>query len=167
MSSTTTNLNLFKYDTATDGKEVFSINTALNDNWDKIDTSVGELDSVLTSLRSSLATVATSGSYNDLKNKPNIADTAFPAKSIASSGYVKLASGLIIQWGHYTTTDTTGTNTWPIAFSSTVYSCVVGSNTNSGNPYNYNSMPHSWTKTGYSRNKTSGSYTQCYVVVGK
>lgn len=40
MSSTTPNLNLFKYDTATDGKEVFSIETALNDNWDLIDTAV-------------------------------------------------------------------------------------------------------------------------------
>lgn len=37
MSTTTPNLGLFKYDPSTDGKEVFSITTALNDNWDKID----------------------------------------------------------------------------------------------------------------------------------
>ena len=37
MSEYTSNLQLFKYDTATDGKEVFSINASMNDNWDKID----------------------------------------------------------------------------------------------------------------------------------
>lgn len=38
MSSTTPNLNLFKYDVDADGKAVFSIQDALNNNWDKIDT---------------------------------------------------------------------------------------------------------------------------------
>lgn len=38
MSSYTQNLNLFKYDTQNDGDQVFSIDTALNDNWDKIDS---------------------------------------------------------------------------------------------------------------------------------
>lgn len=33
----TDNLNLFKYETEKDGKEVFSIDKCLNDNWDKID----------------------------------------------------------------------------------------------------------------------------------
>ena len=37
MSEQTQNLNLFKYNTKTDGQEVFSIDKALNDNWDKID----------------------------------------------------------------------------------------------------------------------------------
>ena len=37
MPQYTTNLNLFKYNTATDGKEVFSITQALNHNWDIID----------------------------------------------------------------------------------------------------------------------------------
>ena len=36
----TSNLNLFKYDTITDQKQVFSIDTALNENWDKIDSKV-------------------------------------------------------------------------------------------------------------------------------
>ena len=38
MSELTPNLKLFKYDTLIDGKEVFSINRAMNDNWDKIDS---------------------------------------------------------------------------------------------------------------------------------
>ena len=41
MSTTTPNLGLFKYNPTTDGKEVFSIKTALNDNWDIIDERCG------------------------------------------------------------------------------------------------------------------------------
>ena len=37
MSEKTKNLGLFKYDTTTDGKQVFSIDKGMNDNWDKID----------------------------------------------------------------------------------------------------------------------------------
>jgi len=37
MSEYTPNLNLFKYNTSTDGKEIFSITQALNRNWDIID----------------------------------------------------------------------------------------------------------------------------------
>ncbi len=39
----TPNLNLFKYDTAEDGKQVFSIDTALNDNWDILDERVSQI----------------------------------------------------------------------------------------------------------------------------
>lgn len=38
MSTTTSNLGLFKYDTSTDGSLAFNINTALNNNWDIIDS---------------------------------------------------------------------------------------------------------------------------------
>lgn len=38
MSTTTSNLGLFKYDTSTDGNIAFSIDQALNNNWDIIDT---------------------------------------------------------------------------------------------------------------------------------
>lgn len=37
MSEYTPNLNLFKYNPSTDGKEVFSIEQALNNNWDILD----------------------------------------------------------------------------------------------------------------------------------
>ena len=40
MSELTPNLKLFKYDTLIDGKEVFSIDRAMNDNWDKIDSGI-------------------------------------------------------------------------------------------------------------------------------
>ena len=47
MSTTTTNLGLFKYDPVTDGKEVFSIQTALNDNWDILDVKAGSPETVV------------------------------------------------------------------------------------------------------------------------
>ena len=37
MSTSTTYLDLFKYDSEKDAKQTFNINTALNENWDKID----------------------------------------------------------------------------------------------------------------------------------
>lgn len=37
MAEQTNDLKLFKYNTATDGKEVFSIEKSMNENWDKID----------------------------------------------------------------------------------------------------------------------------------
>ena len=40
MSTTTTNLGLFKYNTTTDANVAFNIQTALNDNWDKIDAAM-------------------------------------------------------------------------------------------------------------------------------
>lgn len=40
MSTTTPNLGLFKYNPETDGKETFSITTALNNNWDLIDSAI-------------------------------------------------------------------------------------------------------------------------------
>ena len=47
----------------------------------------------------------------------------FSAKSLASSGYQKLPSGLIIQWGA-TGTGSSGSVTFPIAFN-TIYSVVM------------------------------------------
>lgn len=47
MSTTTPNLGLFKYDTTTDGKEIFSIEQALNANWDILDTKSGSPETVV------------------------------------------------------------------------------------------------------------------------
>ncbi|MCK8488001.1 phage tail protein [Paenibacillus sp. MBLB2552] len=44
MATNTPNLNLLKKDPVTDGNETFNIQTMLNDNWDKIDAAVGEMD---------------------------------------------------------------------------------------------------------------------------
>ncbi len=47
MSSNTPNLNLLKKNPATDGNDLFDVNTMLNDNWDKIDASYQGLDAGL------------------------------------------------------------------------------------------------------------------------
>ena len=43
MSNYTENLGLFKYDKETDQNEVFDVDKALNENWDKIDNEIKEL----------------------------------------------------------------------------------------------------------------------------
>lgn len=50
------------------------------------------------------ATVATTGSYNDLLNKPTI-PTSFDVSSklIGSNGYLVFKNGLIIEWGNVKT----------------------------------------------------------------
>lgn len=50
MSSSTTRLNLFKYDNNTDGKQTFNLNLGLNDNWEKIDEYAQNNDSNITDL---------------------------------------------------------------------------------------------------------------------
>ncbi|WP_308531496.1 phage tail protein [uncultured Paenibacillus sp.] len=44
MATNTPNLNLLKKDPVADGNETFNIQTMLNENWDKIDAAVGEMD---------------------------------------------------------------------------------------------------------------------------
>ncbi|ANF95982.1 hypothetical protein [Paenibacillus bovis] len=43
MASNTPNLNLLKKDPAVDGNDTFNIKTMLNDNWDKIDSAMGDI----------------------------------------------------------------------------------------------------------------------------
>lgn len=50
MSTTTANLGLFKYDTSTDSQTAFSINTALNNNWDILDTAIATSSGVSTTV---------------------------------------------------------------------------------------------------------------------
>lgn len=47
MSTTTEKLALFKYDPSTDGAQTFNIKQAMNDNWDKIDDAVKNIDTTL------------------------------------------------------------------------------------------------------------------------
>lgn len=47
MSTTTTNLGLFKYDTSKDANVAFSITKALNNNWDIIDAKCGSSNNIL------------------------------------------------------------------------------------------------------------------------
>ena len=40
MSENTKKLDLFKYNTETDGKQTFNLNIGLNDNWDKLENKI-------------------------------------------------------------------------------------------------------------------------------
>lgn len=62
MSSHTDNLKLFKYDPETDGASTFSLKTALNDNWDRLDAAVaGKADVRLSNLANPAAALARLG----------------------------------------------------------------------------------------------------------
>ena len=57
------------------------------------------------------------------------------AASNGANGYRKYSDGLIVQWGTYTNTSTSGTITLPVAFSNTNYSAVIaqqGNNADTG-----------------------------------
>lgn len=65
MSTQTTNLELFKYDPLSDGNQTFNIDTALNDNWDKVDVAVGTLNRKTNITTATLAAGSTSITIQD------------------------------------------------------------------------------------------------------
>lgn len=54
MSIMTNKYGLFKYDTVNDGLQKFNINTALNDNWDKVDSAMSETDAALSETKTNV-----------------------------------------------------------------------------------------------------------------
>lgn len=84
MSTSTSNLSLFKYNTSSDGSLTFSITSALNNNWDKIDSFAGNVNTVFNS-----TTVSGTG-----KNIFNAINTELGKKleaevSLSENGYIK------------------------------------------------------------------------------
>ena len=132
MSSTTTNLGLFKYDTATDGKQVFSIETALNDNWDLIDSLVvlkSELPDIsklvttntsqtVTAAKTFSGTVTCSGTIKVPASSTTGTALQLSAQSVALNGYIKFGSGLELQWLRVSRSGNDTTFTFPHAFGS-------------------------------------------------
>ena len=107
MPKYTENLNLFKYDTENDGKSTFNVDLALNDNFDKIDTKVGEMETQQANI--DLSNLSTTGNSKlnakaniDLSNLSTTGEKRFEdisteiAKSVAksdlydSNGYIKI-----------------------------------------------------------------------------
>lgn len=93
MATQTDELALFKYNTATDGENVFSIAQALNENWDKIDT---------------FATAIKSLSNLDAEGEKRFEDiwTELDKKltaevSLSENGYIKFNNGFLLQFGRY------------------------------------------------------------------
>ena len=112
MSTTTSDLQLFKYDTSTDGKEVFSISSALNANWDKIDSFASAIKS--------LSNLSTEGEkrFTDLEN--SIANKLEADVLLAENGYIKFNS-LLICFGRVNHTTSAGSNivtniTFPLTY---------------------------------------------------
>ena len=91
MSSYTTNLQLFKYNTATDGKQVFSINDAMNDNWDKIDAFAKAIKDL-----SNLSSVG-ENRFTQINNE--LSQKLEAQVSLAQNGYIKFNNGIIIAFG--------------------------------------------------------------------
>lgn len=116
MSEYTSNLQLFKYDTATDGKEVFSINASMNDNWDKIDAFAAGIKS--------LSNLDEQGEkrFTDINaelNKKLEAEVL-----LAENGYIKFNNNLIIQYSCVEVTTNGIMVGFPISFSNTLYTLV-------------------------------------------
>lgn len=81
MSTTTSELKLFKYNTATDGKQVFSIDTAMNDNWDKI-------DAFATAIKS-LSNLSAQGEKRFTDINTSLGKKLEAQVSLAQNGYIK------------------------------------------------------------------------------
>jgi len=86
------------------------------------------------------------------------------SKSLASSGYMKLPGGLIIQWGTGTSGTTGVVITFPTAFASACYS-VVAVCSNSTNP----SSPQcsGISTTGFTATVSSGTPAIFYIAIGQ
>lgn len=154
MSSTTTELKLFKYNTATDGKEVFSIDTAMNANWDKI-------DAFATAIKD-LSNLSTKGEkrFSDLSTA--IGQKLSAEVSLAENGYIKFNNNLKICWGHCSPQTFIGI-TLPITYSTFFNVIHGGGDKNSitwviSEKYNMNTINIG------SRGTTGYSWCHCYYV---
>lgn len=115
MSTYTENLNLFKYDTSIDGKQVFSIDQAMNENWDKIDSQVTKIDTF-------------NDAINELKNTKldKIPISAYITKTSSGSSWYRIYSdGFCEQGGIVSTTASSYTVTLPISYNDSNYTILA------------------------------------------
>lgn len=104
MASNTPNLNLLKKDPVTDGDDTFNIKTMLNDNWDKIDGAMGQVDIPDASLtvkgKVQLSSATDSAAEDRAATPKAVKDAALQAKSytdqqislVTETGIPKLVS---------------------------------------------------------------------------
>lgn len=95
MSTTTEKLRLFKYDPSTDGAQTFNIKQALNDNWDKIDDAVKDIDTNLQKKASS-AEVRVMGDVGTTVTMTRGSKTL--SGTVASTGYATLYPTELGDW---------------------------------------------------------------------
>ncbi len=119
MSDTTKNLSLYKTDMDTDGNDYFDFERDLNENWDKIDNAVGDLqgntadinlsnlsttgESRFTTLQTDINTV-----QSNLDSAQTTLQTNINTVNSKLSNYLPLAGGTMTG----TLTMDTGTNVW-------------------------------------------------------
>ncbi len=134
MSKTTENLDLFEYDTQTDGKQKFNINKALNENFDKIDAAFKGINNKADIDLNNLSTVGQTKfdqkASIDLSNLSAVGQAILDRKVevealLEQNGYAKFTwkennkvAILIIQWGKVDATNYAGVVTFPIGFNS-------------------------------------------------
>ena len=91
MPDETKNLKLFKYNTRTDRQEKFSIDDALNDNWDKVDEavnankeSIAEVKEEELALKEDKANKGVANGYAGLDAKGKVPTSQLPELGISN-----------------------------------------------------------------------------------
>ena len=94
MSTTTSNFGLFKYDTTADAQTAFSINTALNNNWDALDTNCVRRLSTSAATGSSTQPVYVDGTgkIQACNAYSTIPSGLTATTSLSENGYIKFSS---------------------------------------------------------------------------
>ena len=92
MSETTENLGLFKYDPIVDAKKTFNITEALNNNWDKIDSSVANVD--LSNLSSTGQAKFETKANVDLSNLSSTGEKHFVNKTQLPPGVLEVPQNI-------------------------------------------------------------------------
>lgn len=90
MAEQTNDLKLFKYNTATDGKEVFSIEKSMNENWDKIDA--------FSSAIKSLSNLDEVGEKRFTDINTALSKKLEAEVLLAENGYIKFNNNILINW---------------------------------------------------------------------
>lgn len=125
--------------------------------------SQGDVTQLLQALRA--AGVFQTQATNDSSTK--VATTAFanPGSSLSGSGYQKLPSGLIIQWGTGVATSAGAAFTFPLTFPTVCYSFSV-SNNGVASGYNWltTQLPST---TGATMQSSTASNYYSYIAIGK
>ncbi|MCD7779758.1 MAG: hypothetical protein LUH05_03705 [Candidatus Gastranaerophilales bacterium] len=110
MSDTTKNLSLYKTDMTTDGNDYFDFDRDLNDNWDKIDNAVGDLQGNTADINLSNLTSAGLSQYNVFcVNTGEVDDDGNPAFLNLSDNILTTSGSFDITTANgkiYTVTDT-------------------------------------------------------------
>ena len=111
MTTTTSNLKLFKYVSSTDSNLAFNITSALNNNWDIIDSGVA----LSNHTHSGYAlTSHTHSGYASSNHTHSGMITA--TKSLSENGYIKFDNGFQIDWGKSSGTAKVTNVSLPLAF---------------------------------------------------